>query len=275
MELTYLAAALLGLLAGGLVNALADDLPRRRSLQKPHYPDDTPRPVRAWLGLTAFLLGQRTSPGGSKLSLRYPLVEIGTALLMMLTVYAAAQRGNVPTPQLLFWLIYMPIMMLITVIDIEHKLILFVVIVPTCAIGLADAVLTPNALPPALVDSLIGGAAGFALFFLLYNGGFLFTYVMGKLRGRPINEIAFGYGDVMLATASGLILGWRALIFSIVITVFLGAFGALAYLFWRQFAGHRYSAFLAIPYGPYIVIGTVVMLLFGQTVGNLLIGAVF
>lgn len=291
---------LIGLLAGGVVNALADDLPLRRPLRLPRYvgpekkriirstvegvedplafarQDDEPRPPIAWLGLTAFLFGKRVSPQGVRLSWRYPLTELLTAALMAITVLAAHQinqnpdTGSVDLLQRLFWLVYMAIFALIIVIDMEHKLILFVVIIPAAALALLDAVITTY--PPGLVEALIGGAAGFGVFFLMYNGGFLFTYIMGKLRGQEIDEVAFGYGDVMMAGLSGLILGWRALIFALFITVFLGAFGAIAYLLSRRLMGARYSAFTALPYGPYIVAGTIIILLYRVPVTDFLLG---
>ena len=52
-------ASLLGLLIGGVLNILADDLPMRRTPSRPHYPDGTPRTPSAWLGIAAFLTGQR------------------------------------------------------------------------------------------------------------------------------------------------------------------------------------------------------------------------
>lgn len=270
----YLLIAFVGIIAGGVVNALADDLPQRRRPRLPHYPDDTPRQMIAWLGITAFLSGNRASPNGAKLSWRYPLTELLTAGLMVLTVIVAPERGA-DALQTAFWLIYMAIFVLITVIDVEHRLILFNVINPTVVLVIAEVLLTPNNAPPNLRDALIGGVAGYAVFFLLFNGGALFTYVMGRLRGEAISEVAFGYGDVMLAGVSGLMLGWRALIFSLFITVFLGAFGALIYIVSRRFLGKRYSAFSAIPYGPYIVIGTLLMLLFPAQVGSYLFGAIY
>src|SRR5689334_8172903 len=110
MLLSYIIVGIIGLLAGGIVNALADDLPHYRRPRLPHYPDGTPRPVKAWLGITAFLLGARSSASGSKLSRRYPLTEIGTALLMLLTLMVAeTSTGDrtVSSLQLVFWLTYM------------------------------------------------------------------------------------------------------------------------------------------------------------------------
>ncbi len=261
----YFLICVIGILAGGLINVLADDLPERNNPQRPHYPDGTPRPVSAWLGITAFLMRQRTSATGSRLSWRHPLTEIGTALLMLLTAVMMGNDPEVSSIQLVFYLIYMAIFALVTVIDLEHRLILFIVIIPSSALAILDAIITPAQSKPDLRDALLGGLLGFGVFFMLYLGGVLFSYVVAKLQGYELPEVAFGYGDVMLSTLCGLILGWQPLIFAMFITVFAGAFGALIYLLVRNFSG-RYDMFTPLPYGPYIVLGTLVMLLFTEQV---------
>ena len=81
MGIETIIAVILGLIAGGIINVLADDLPLRRSLRFPvylsdekkraiHIPDenideilskpDEARPPLAWLGITAFLFGLGT-----------------------------------------------------------------------------------------------------------------------------------------------------------------------------------------------------------------------
>ena len=267
MLVNALIAAIIGLLVGGLLNVLADDLPSHGAVRAPHYPDGTARPPSAWLGLTAFLLGQRTSPTGSRLRWRYPLTEIGTALAFAVTVLATADDPAMTPLQLFFWLIYMAFFVLIVVIDVEHKLILFSVIIPAGIVAVVDAALTQyTQYGPTLTNALIGGAAGFGISFVLYVGGFVFIYISGKLRGHSVDEIAFGYGDVMLFAFSGLILGPQPLIFAIYITVVAGAFGAFLYLLGRFLSRTRYSLFTPLPYGPYIVFGTVVMLLFSSDI---------
>jgi prepilin signal peptidase PulO-like enzyme (type II secretory pathway) len=154
------------------------------------------------------------------------------------------------------------------VIDLEHRLILFVVIIPSAVIALLDAILTTYGAD--LGEALLGGLLGFFVFFLLYIGGFLFTYILGKARGQPIDEVAFGYGDVMLITLSGLILGWQPLIIAMFMTVFLGAAGAIIYLVVRGLTRRHYSMFTPLPYGPYIVLGTVLMLLFSVEISRVL-----
>lgn len=269
MLLNVIIVAIVGILVGGIINVLADDLPRRRPVRfPPRYPDDTPRPLIAWLGITAFLFGKRMSPDGSKLRWRYPLTELLTAFLMVITVLATSDDPVMTPLQLIFWLIYMAIFTLITVIDLEHRLILFVVVIPSAVIAIIDAATTGYG--ATLSEALIGGVVGFAIFFLMYLGGFLFIYVMAQTRGRSTSEVAFGYGDVMLITLSGLILGWQPLIPAMFLTVFLGALGAVAWLVGRWLTGNRYSLFTPLPYGQYIIIATVMMLLFSPEVTSFL-----
>jgi prepilin signal peptidase PulO-like enzyme (type II secretory pathway) len=268
MFIEVLIIGLIGILTGGISNVLADDLPKRHALLLPHYPDGTPRPVSAWLGISAFLFGQRTSPGGASLSWRYPLTEVVTAVLMMLTVlttsdiYDLNRQPGITGLQLVFWLAYMVIFVLMAVIDLEHKLILFVVSIPTIVLALLDAVLTQ--FKPDLQSALIGGAIGFGTFFVLYLGGIVYAYI------RRITEVAFGYGDVILITITGLILGPEALIFAMFITVFLGFVGSMAWIVSRSLSGKGHSLFTALPYGPYIIAATIIMMLFSSEVRSLM-----
>jgi prepilin signal peptidase PulO-like enzyme (type II secretory pathway) len=268
MVVPIILVGLLGIIAGGVINVLADELPQRRPMRPPRYPDGVIREPTAWLGITAFLFGNRTSPNGFDVPWRHPLTEIGTAALMIIALLSVQDDPQMTLLQFAFWLAYMAIFMLITVIDLEHRLILFIVIIPSCVIALIDAVITNYGAD--LGSALIGAALGFVVFFVLYAGGFAFTYVIGKLQGQEIDEIAFGYGDVMLITLSGLILGWQPLIVAMFITVFLGAFGAIAYLLIRTLVGSKYNLFTPLPYGQYIIVGTIIMLLFAPEVTNFL-----
>ncbi len=268
MSIEVIIIGLAGILVGGVSNVLADDLPHYRPPGLPHYPDGTPRPFTAWLGIGAFLFDQRVSPTGAKLSWRYPLTEIITSVLMMLTVlitgdlYDFTGQPAITGLQLVFWLAYMAIFVLMAVIDVEHKLILFVVSIPTIVFALLDAALTQ--FKPDLQSALIGGAIGFGTFFVLYLGGILYAYL------RRITEVAFGYGDVILITITGLILGPEALIFAMFITVFLGFIGSIAWIIGKSVSGQGHSLFTALPYGPYIIAATIIMMLFSSEVRSLM-----
>ncbi|MFN8527046.1 MAG: A24 family peptidase [Anaerolineae bacterium] len=270
LPVPLLVVTLVGILIGGLINVLADDLPRRRRPSLPHYPDGTPRPLIAWLGITAFLTGKRASPNGIKLKWRHPLTEIGTALLLVLAILSLVDDPLMEPVQFVFWVFYLSVFMLITVIDLEHRLILFVVIIPSCIIALIDPLVTSYGV--TFGDTILGAVMGFGVFFALYVGGFLFTYVMAAVQKREINEVAFGYGDVMLITLAGLVVGWQSLIFVMFITVFLGALGAVIFLLARQISRRGYELFTPLPYGQYIVIASVIMLLYANEVAFALRG---
>ncbi len=270
MEFFFL--IVLGFFVGGFINLLSDVLPYRQSISRPRYPDGTTRPVSGWISVLAFILKKRSSPNdpSSKLSWRYPIVEIATAGLFVITYMLSKDISDISTPQLLFYLVHVSLLILITVIDIEHKLILFVVVLPSIALALLDALILPSP-TPNIRDSLVGAGLGFGVFFVMYQGGVLFNYVMGQIRQQDL-PTAFGYGDVMLITFTGALLGFAHTIIAIFIAVFLGAFGAIAYLVIRYFLRGGYNAFTALPYGPYIVIATLVMLLYGDPIRVMMIG---
>jgi leader peptidase (prepilin peptidase)/N-methyltransferase len=265
---------ILGLIVGGIINALSDDLPHYRPPRTPRYPDGEARPLIAWLGITAFLFGKRASSKGAKLSWRHPLTELATVGLMVLATAVASQDILEPNSRMSavragFWLAYAAIMVLVTVIDVEHRLILFAVMIPSGILALVDAFFEPFG--PSLQEALLGGLLGFGVFYLMYLGGFLFVYISNNLRDRKISTVAFGYGDVMLMTVAGLILGWQSLIFAMFITVFLGAAGAIIYLVGRSLVSSGYHWFTPLPYGPYIVIAVLIMLFFSAEVGQALL----
>jgi leader peptidase (prepilin peptidase) / N-methyltransferase len=265
-------SALVGVVVGAVINALADDLPFDAPIRVPHYPDGTPRPRGAWIGLLAFLTGKRQSPNNadgktSKISWRHPLTEIVTAALFAYIAYAYPFGGRS-----LFWMGCMAMLVLITVIDLEHRLILWIVMIPAYIYTLIGVALFAPEISAQITfqDYLIGAAAGFIVFLLMYLGGVLFNAVVSRARGEEVEETAFGFGDVLLATLSGLMLGWQALIFAVTIAIFAGGAGALLYLLVRLIVRGEYEYLTALPYGQYIVFGTVIMMLWRAPVVNFL-----
>lgn len=253
---------ILGLLAGQFLAWCADRLPAGRDLGwrtvcpycgQP-LPADMPA-LERWL----VLLGWRTCPSeGGRWRWR-------TAALTAITAAGFAYLWPLygPTAELVVKTIYWAILVLVTVIDLERRLILNVVIYPACLLAIAGALLTPE---PGIRRAVLGGITGFVMVYGIYLLGALFARVMARRRGRPIDEVAFGAGDVKLALFIGLVTGLPGVIFALVIGIFLGGLCAGAYLLWMILVRRRYSAFTAIPYGPFLVLGALVMMLYGPAV---------
>jgi len=251
--------ALLGLFIGAFLNLCADQLPRWRRLRRtPFCPYcEEPRPWWAWLSVLAFL---RFKPEclncGAPIPWRHPLVELGTATCFALLWYYYSQ-----TVLLIPYTVYTAIFILVIVIDLEHKLILNVVMYPAWLIALAASFFHPQ--PNFYRLAILGGVVGFLLLFLVYLAGELFVKVLSRIRGKPINAVAFGFGDVRLGAFIGLVLGFPDVFTAIFLAILLGGVAGLLYWFVRAVILRKYSAFTAIPYGPFLVLGAVAILFFG------------
>jgi leader peptidase (prepilin peptidase)/N-methyltransferase len=262
--------ALLGLLVGAFINLCADQLPRQRRLSRtPFCPYcSQSRPPWAWIGTVAYLAFKpNCRQCGAPISWRHPITELATALVFAFIWqrYGLAIQG-------LLYSVYSAILILVVVIDLEHRLILNVVIFPAWALALLGSLIRPE---PAYFWrlALIGGALGYGILFAIYLFGELFVKVMSKARGKPINAVAFGYGDVRLGGFMGLALGFPDVLLALFLGVLLGGVVGFLYWFLRAIILRRYSLFTAIPYGPFLVAGTMAMLFFGPEITRWWIGA--
>jgi len=246
--------AILGFLTGGLVNQLGSDLPARRKLTRPHCPYcGQDRPRWQWLALPAFLVGRARCLNlecKRRIRWRHPLVEIGLAASFG---YLWVALGPYDQPalyvKLFFYLIYAIIFALILITDIERKLILHVVTFPAIGLAIVASFFLPDIVPKT---ALAGGAVGFFTF--------LFLVLVGKIA---FGSGAMGEGDITLATFIGLITGFPLIIETIVLTTFVGAAISAVLLITRVRTMRDY-----IPYGPFLIIGAVITLLWGYPIAD-------
>lgn len=238
--------ALLGLLVGGLINQLGSDLPARRGLTRPHCPYCARgRSWWQWLSVLAYLVGRSRCPScNAQIKLRHPLVEIGLAVTFG---YLWALLG--PSVKLAIYLVYSAIFTLILITDIERRLILNVVTYPAILLAIVASFFTPGM---TWRSSLTGGAIAFLLFF-----------GVGLVGNAIFGSGALGGGDVKLAAFVGLITGFPLVIEAVVLTILIGAaisFGLLV-IRARSLRDH-------VPYGPFLIAGAAITLLWGYPVAN-------
>ena len=152
-----------------------------------------------------------------------------------------------PSGQLLLVSLYSCALFLIFVIDLEHRLILRVVVYPAMGLALVGSHFYPGL---GLQRAVIGGVLAFLFFYLMA--------VLGQLIFR---RTAMGGGDANLAGFVGLITGFPEVILALLITVCLGGLVSLV-LVVGGFKGLRSY----IPYGVFLASGGWIVLVFGREI---------
>jgi leader peptidase (prepilin peptidase)/N-methyltransferase len=144
--------------------------------------------------------------------------------------------------------VYVAVLILVTVTDLEQRIIPNRVILPAILFALVAGFFVSWMTWRA---ALLGGAVGLVFFSVAY--GLAALVYPGK--------IGLGMGDVTLATFIGLATGFPSAIVAVVLGVLLGGFVSVLLLLTR-----RATLQTAIPYGPFLVLGGLVALLWGQAI---------
>jgi leader peptidase (prepilin peptidase)/N-methyltransferase len=252
--------AVLGALIGSFLNVVVWRVPQGLSIVRPRSACPQCGHEIAWYDnipiFSYVMLGGKCRNCKAHISMRYPLVEAATAVAFgvlaagpYLGWYAAALL-----PTLLYWA---AIGIALTLIDLDHHRLPNVIVLPsyivTAVLLLLASVLTGDY--GRLLTAAIGCAALFALYWILamaYPGG-------------------MGFGDVKLAGALGMLLGWLGWAPLIVgaFSAFLlgGIIGAILMI------GRRATRKSRIPFGPFMLVGAAVGVFAGVGIANLYLTA--
>jgi len=106
--------------------------------------------------------------------------------------------------------------------------------------------------------TLLGGASGLIVMLILYFAGVLFSKVMEKRSGEPVDE-ALGFGDVYISIMAGFILGFPGVFSAILLAILLGGVISLGFLI-SMLSKKDYQPFTPIPYAPFIILATFVLM---------------
>jgi leader peptidase (prepilin peptidase)/N-methyltransferase len=142
----------------------------------------------------------------------------------------------------------------VAVIDFEHRAILYQESVLGAVIGFAVGYYLHG-----IVLTLLGGLAGFAIMLVLYYLGVLFARWVAHIRGQVYSDVGLGFGDVTLAGVLGLMLGWPGITAGLILAILLAGMVSAIYLV-ILIITHRYKVFSSIPYAPFLVLGSAVLL---------------
>lgn len=239
--------AILALLVGAGLNHLADRLPLREAIDTPPECKYCAAfwPIRSWVSSIAYLTVRFHCPScGAPMPIRKPIVEI-VNVLAWIGLYES--RGL--SLNFALGAFYVGVFLLVFTTDLEHRLILNVVILPALIVALLGSFL-PG--PPTPASAVIGGAFGFLFFWLI----------------AWISRGAMGAGDVKLACFIGLVVGFPNVITALLFGILAGGVAAFILIILRIKTLKSY-----IPYGPFLVFGGVLVAFFGPLIKQLFIAA--
>ncbi|MFK3774795.1 prepilin peptidase [Pseudomonas sp. NPDC089406] len=264
----YCLAALLGLLVGSFINVLAYRLPvmlERQWLREAQEVLGLPQTVherfdlclpasrcphcqhriRAWENipvLSYLALRGRCSACKGRIGVRYPLVELGSALLSLLVAWHFGPGLAALLVMLLTWGL-----LALSLIDADHQLLPDVLVLPLLWLGL---VVNAFSLLVPLSDALWGAVAGYLSLWSVY-------WVFRLLTGKE----GMGFGDFKLLAMLGAWGGWQILPVTLMGASIAGALIGLVLL--RLQRAQRGTP---LPFGPYLAIAGWIALLWGDEI---------
>ncbi|GAC1323690.1 MAG: A24 family peptidase [Mycobacteriales bacterium] len=242
-------AALLGLLIGSFLNVVVWRVPQGQSIVSPpsHCPacDAAVRPRDNLPVLSWLLLRARCRDCKARISVRYPLVELGTAVVFAILAMRLGASTALPA-----FLYLGAVGVALALIDIDTHRLPDVLTLPSYGVGVAllGIAAFAGAGGGPLVRALLGMVAAFAFFFVL-----AFIYPAGM-----------GFGDVKLAGVLGLYLawvGWSSWFVGVFAGFLLGGIVGLALIATKR-AGRK----SAVPFGPFMLLGALVAILAGPEI---------
>ncbi len=178
------------------------------------------------------------------ISLRYPLVELVSAVLVTLAAWKFGVTLQAATAMLLIWAL-----ICLTFIDYDHQYLPDNITLPFLWLGL---LLNLFSTFTDLQSAVLGAIAGYLLLWLVYQ-------IFKKLTGKE----GMGFGDFKLLAMLGAWLGWQMLPAVIIFSSVVGSVAGIALILFKR---HNHSQ--PIPFGPYLAIAGWITLMWGSEINH-------
>lgn len=235
---------LAGAAVGSFLNVCIGRIPEGLSIVTP--PSRCPQcghPIRPYDNIPVIsylLLGGKCRDCRGRISFRYPLIELLTAIL----AWFLFRRFGL-TPAFFAAFAFVCTLIVIAFVDLDHQIIPHVLTLTGIPIFAVLAVLFMGL---TVIDAFLGIMIG--------AGSLYFVAVYYEaLTGRE----GMGGGDVNLLAMLGAFLGWKSLLFILLASSFLGAVIGLALILFKG-KDMKY----AVPFGPFLCLAALVYLFFGR-----------
>ena len=200
--------------------------------------------------LSYLALGGRCASCKAPISLRYPVIELATAIVSGVVAWHFGFGWQAALALVFSWYL-----IALTAIDIDRQLLPDILVLPLLWIGLL-ANLAPGVGMTSPRAALIGAAAGYLILWTVFQ---LFRLVTGKE--------GMGYGDFKLLAAIGAWLGWQTLPLVVLLAAVVGAAVGLTLIVLR-----RHGRDVPIPFGPYLAGAGWIAMLWGPLIVDRYLG---
>ncbi len=251
----FVAVFVFGAIIGSFLNVCIYRLPRNMSVVKPRSLCPNCASQIMWFDniplISYLVLKGRCRRCGDKIPLRYFLVELVTAVSGVLLLANFSFTGTF----FVYWL-FTCILIVIVFIDIGHKIIPDILSITGIILGLVFVPLFSKRADITYLKALAASFAG-----VLAGGGSMF--LLGFLGELVFRKEAVGGGDVKLMGMIGAFLGWKLVLLSFFIAPI---FGSVVGLYAKLIKGEN-----IIPYAPFLALGAIVSLFFGNDILNYLL----
>ena len=241
---SYILLFVVGLVIGSFLNVCILRIPQGQSVIHPgsrclqcqipiHWFDNIP--------LLSFIrLRARCRWCGGKISWRYPLVECLNGVSYLGIVYKFGW-----TRSALVYALFLSLLLVVTMIDVDHFVIPDTISLPGLVIGFFAAAFI---LPVGWTGSLLGMALG---------GGML--WMLAVVSPFMFGKEGMGGGDIKFLAMIGAFLGWQHVVMTLFLASCVGALVGVGLMAFRYMDRGQY-----IPFAPFLAAGAVASLFFYQ-----------
>jgi leader peptidase (prepilin peptidase)/N-methyltransferase len=243
----YVIVFVFGAVIGSFLNVCIYRIPQHKSIVFPSSRcPSCGSPIKAYdnIPIISFLaLGGKCRECKGKISVRYPFVELLNGILYMVVLWRFGAHWHT-----LFYLVFVSLLIVITFIDLDHQMIPDSITLPGMVIGIVlGSFLLLDPYDRSRTMSVVNSLAG------MLFGGVLYYLIAVLSRG------GMGGGDIKMMGMLGSVLGWKGVIMTTFTASLTGSIVGIMLMVLRG-KGRKTK----IPFGPFLALGALVSLLFGQ-----------
>jgi leader peptidase (prepilin peptidase)/N-methyltransferase len=252
----YIIIFIFGSVIGSFLNVCIYRMPQGLSVVSPSSRcTSCGKPIRFYDNipvLSYILLKGKCRYCKTGLSVRYPIIEFLNAALYVLLLN---RYGHDSPWVLLVYFIFISSLIVIFFIDLDHQIIPNSITLPGIPLAV---ILGSTILPDPFIRVDLLGYKASIIGFVAGGGFFYLVAILGK---AILKKDAMGGGDIKMMAMIGGLLGWKG----VILTTFLGSlFGSIIGVSLILLKGREWGS--RIPFGPYLALGALISLFWGQDI---------